>query len=202
MTARPAVDAATARIGPNAIIQTLAALRERIGVRATSDLLRAAGLDRYRTEVPTAMVPEADVSDLYRTLRLRLDAAEAEAGARLAGDKTAAYVLANRIPRAAQMLLRLLPPRFAAPVLLSSITKHTWTFAGSGTVSIVSAAAPRIAIEGCPICRGSSAQAPLCGYYAASFEGLFRELVTAKATVVEVACQALGANGCVFEIRW
>jgi divinyl protochlorophyllide a 8-vinyl-reductase len=150
------------------------------------------------------MVPEADVSDLYRTLRLRLDAAEAEAegGARLAGDKTAAYVLANRIPRAAQMLLRLLPPRFAAPVLLSSITKHMWTFAGSGTVSIVRAASPRIAIEGCPICRGSSAWAPLCGYYAASVEGLFRELVTAKATVVEVACQALGGNGCVFEIRW
>jgi bacteriochlorophyll 4-vinyl reductase len=107
------------------------------------------------------MVPEADVSDLYRTLRLRLDAAEAEAegGARLAGDKTAAYVLANRIPRAAQMLLRLLPPRFAAPVLLSSITKHMWTFAGSGTVRIVRAASPRIAIEGCPICRGSSAWA-------------------------------------------
>jgi divinyl protochlorophyllide a 8-vinyl-reductase len=177
-------------------------LRERIGASATSDLLQAAGLDRYGTELPAAMVPEADVSELYRTLRLRLDAVEADAGARLAGGKTAAYVLANRIPRAAQALPRFLPPRFAARVLLSSISKYTWTFAGSGTVSIARGAVPRIAIEGCPICRGSSARAPLCGYYAASFEGLFRELVAAKATVVEVACQALGANGGVFEIRW
>jgi divinyl protochlorophyllide a 8-vinyl-reductase len=199
--ARAALGADSARIGPNAIIQTLAALRERIGVRAAGELLRGAGLERYAADVPTAMVPEHDVSQLYRALREGLDEREADASARLAGDKTARYVLANRIPRPVQVVLRLLPPRFAAPVLLASITKHTWTFAGSGAVSVTGGPAPRLAIEGCPICRGSSAQVPLCGYYAASFEGLFRALVTPRAKVKEVECQALGAPRCVFEIR-
>jgi divinyl protochlorophyllide a 8-vinyl-reductase len=202
MGARAAVQAQTARIGPNAIIQTLAALRERIGAPATACLLRAAGLSRYETEVPSAMVPEHDVSELYRVLRMQLDEPSADHCARRAGARTADYVLANRIPRAAQMILRLLPARFAAPALLSSIAKHTWTFAGSGTVSVAGGSSPRIAIEGCPICRGSSAHRPVCGYYAASFEGLFRSLVSRRASVVEVECQALGAKQCIFEVRW
>jgi divinyl protochlorophyllide a 8-vinyl-reductase len=202
VTAPAAVRADSARIGPNAIIQTLAALRERIGASATGELLRAAGLSSYSVEVPTALVPERDVTELYRALRRQIDEPEATACARLAGYKTAEYVLANRIPRPAQFILRLLPPRFAAPVLLASITKHTWTFAGSGAVTVAGGAAPRIAIAGCPVCRGSHAQAPLCSYYAASFEGLFRALVTSRASVAEVACEASGASGCVFEIRW
>ncbi len=205
MTAGAATGAATAaepaRIGPNAIIRTVEALRERLGDPTTDSLLRAAELGRYRTEPPTAMVPEEDVSALYRALRVRLGEDEARESARLAGRKTASYLLANRIPRPAQTILRLLPARFAAPALLASITKHSWTFAGSGTVSIAKGPPIRIAIEGCPICRGSAGKAPLCAYYAATFEGLFRTLVAARATVTEVACEALGAGGCVFEIR-
>jgi divinyl protochlorophyllide a 8-vinyl-reductase len=202
MTGRAAVDAGTARIGPNAIIQTLAALRECAGPSATDEVLRAAGLSAYAGKVPTAMIPERDVTELYRALRLRLDAPAASACARLAGYKTADYVLAHRIPRPAQLMLRLLPPRFAGPLLLSSITKHTWTFAGSGTVSVRTGPSPRIAIEGCPVCCGARAAAPLCGYYAASFEALFRALVTRRAAVTEVTCRALGAARCVFEVRW
>jgi divinyl protochlorophyllide a 8-vinyl-reductase len=197
-----AIGAGAARIGPNAIIQTLAALRERVGGAVTEDLLRAAGLSRYDAEVPSAMVPERDVGELFRALRCRLDESEAIACARLAGYKTAEYVLANRIPRPAQFVLRLLPARLAAPVLLASITKHTWTFAGSGSVSVLRGAPVRIAIAGCPVCRGTRAAAPSCGYYAASFEGLFRALVTSRARATETACQATGAESCVFEVRW
>jgi divinyl protochlorophyllide a 8-vinyl-reductase len=191
-----------ARIGPNAIIQTLEALRELRGGGATDDLLLAAGLERYAAESPTAMVPEGDVSLLYRMLRTRLGEPEANATMRLAGAKTAAYLLANRIPRPAQVVLRRLPARFAAPLLLSSITKHTWTFAGSGVVSIASGPPLRIAIRSCPICRGAVGDRPHCSYYAASFEGLFRVLVDARSSVVEVACEGSGAPSCVFEFRW
>lgn len=191
-----------ARIGPNAITRTVEALRERIGAGATGELLRAAGLERYGAQEPTAMVPEGDVSALYRALRAQLTAAEASASARLAGLKTARYVLANRIPRVARLLISVLPPSLAAPLLVASITKHTWTFAGSGTVSAAAGPPARIAIEGCPICRDAVGNAPLCDYYAASFEGLFRALVSRRATVTEVACEARGAKGCVFEIAY
>jgi len=202
MSVPAAVDAHSARIGPNAIIQTLAALRERVGGAVTEDLLRAAGLSRYSAEAPSAMVPEQDVSELFHALRGRLDESEAAACARLAGDKTAEYILAHRIPRPAQVVLRLLPPRLAGPVLLASIIKHTWTFAGSGSVSVPRRTPVRIVIAGCPVCRGSRAAAPACGYYAATFEGLFRALVTSRARVAEIACEATGAQSCVFEVRW
>ena len=195
-------DAESALIGPNAIIRTVEALREIAGVAATDDLLKAARLERYREEFPATMVAQDDVTALYRAVRERLDEPAASAVARLAGVKTAEYILANRIPKPAQTVLRLLPARFASPALLSSINHHTWTFAGSGTVSIVSGAKPRIAIEGCPICRGAVSDAPACSYYAASFEGLFRALVTRRARVTEVECEASGAPQCTFEIAF
>ncbi len=42
------------------------------------------------------------------------------------------------------------------------------------------------------------ATAPLCDYYAATFERLFRALVHPRAVVVETACEACGADAC----RW
>jgi divinyl protochlorophyllide a 8-vinyl-reductase len=193
---------AAARIGPNAIIRTVEALRERIGTSATADLLVAARLERYGTAFPTDMVPEEDVGALYRALRAVLDAGEADASARLAGVKTADYLLAYRIPKPAQVVLRALPGRFAAPILLSSITKHTWTFAGSGVVDVGPGPPVRIAITGCPICRDERANEPLCGYYAATFERLFTALVSRRARAVETACAAVGAPSCRFEIRY
>jgi divinyl protochlorophyllide a 8-vinyl-reductase len=166
-------------------------------------MLSAAGLGRYGygEEPPAAMVPEEDVSALYRTLRLALDAPRARGIACSAGTKTAHYVLANRIPRPAQLLLRCLPAKVAAPLLLTSIARHTWTFAGSATVNFQTRP-PRITIAGCPICRASCGEPALCEYYAASFETLFRTLVSRRAIVRESACEASGAPACVFEIRW
>jgi divinyl protochlorophyllide a 8-vinyl-reductase len=120
---------------------------------------------------------------------------------RLAGRKTADYLLAHRIPRAVQVLLKLLPPGLAAPLLTAAILSHTWTFAGSASVAALRGRPLRIALTGCPICRGAAAQTSACGYYAATFETLFRTLVAARASVVEVACEAVGDPSCIFEVR-
>jgi divinyl protochlorophyllide a 8-vinyl-reductase len=190
-----------ARIGPNAIVCTLEAVRERIGPPAADHLLRCAELDAYRDGRPTAMVPEIDVSLLYCALRAQLGEADAEAVARDAGYKTARYILAHRIPAPAQVALRLLPPRLSAPLLLWAIGRHTWTFAGSASVAFATGPPVRIELTGCVICRGVVGHAACCVYYAAAFEGLFRALVSARAAATEIACAAQGAKGCVFEIR-
>jgi divinyl protochlorophyllide a 8-vinyl-reductase len=57
-------------------------------------------------------------------------------------------------------------------------------------------------VECCPICAGSRQAAPACSYYAASFEALFVALVHRRTRVREVACHALGAAACVFEVSW
>lgn len=196
----PFVEAA--RIGPNAIVRTVEALREVSGEPATSAVLNAAGLGHYLQAPPGDMVPQEDVTALYRSLRAGLDRPVAAAVAELAGVRTATYLLAHRIPALAQAVLRILPGRVAAPMLLAAITKHTWTFAGSARVRATAGPPVRIAFEGCPLCFGSAGEGGACGYYAATFEHLFRELVSARAAAHEAACQAAGANACVFEVRF
>jgi divinyl protochlorophyllide a 8-vinyl-reductase len=51
----------------------------------------------------------------------------------------------------------------------------------------------------CPICRGARADDPICDYYAATFEHLFRALIHPRIEVRETQCQAQGASACVFE---
>lgn len=195
-------DAAVARIGPNAITRTAEAVRAQEGEATTVAMFRAAGLDGYLRQPPEAMVDEREVVALYRALRDTLGEAPARQAARDAGDRTAAYLLANRIPRAAQMVLRALPARLASPLLLGTIRGHAWTFAGSGQFSAKAGHPVLLSIAGCPICRGAQASAPVCDYYAATFERLFATLVSARARAQEVACAARGDPACVFAIQW
>jgi divinyl protochlorophyllide a 8-vinyl-reductase len=53
-----------------------------------------------------------------------------------------------------------------------------------------------------PMCRGWVTDAPVCHFYAATFERLFQVLVHARSRAVEVACEARGDDACRFELRW
>jgi divinyl protochlorophyllide a 8-vinyl-reductase len=193
---------AVARIGPNAILQVDGALRAAYGDDATGDLFRAAGLERYLREPPTGMVDEREVIRLHATLRARLAPPDARRIAREAGLATGDYLLAHRIPRAAQRVLAVLPAPLAARVLLAAIARHAWTFAGSGRYAARAGRPVVVTIGDCPLCRGVRSVAPQCEYYAATFERLFRTLVAPHAHVVETRCRALGAEACTFEIAW
>jgi divinyl protochlorophyllide a 8-vinyl-reductase len=191
-----------ARIGPNAITRVAEALRASEGDAATRALFGRAGLAEYLSHPPASMVPEADVARLHRLLRDALPGATARKISIDAGRRTGDYLLAHRIPRAVQRVLRRVPAPLASRVLLAAIRRHAWTFAGSGTFDATAAPRPRLTIAGNPLCRGLKASAPDCAYYAATFEHLFRALVHPAATVTEVACEATGAAACVFEVRW
>jgi len=192
----------TGRIGPNAIIRVAEALRDRIGVAATEALFNAAGLAHYLRELPSTMVDETEVRRLHEVMRRDLGDATARLVAREAGARTAAYLLADRIPRPVQWLLKILPATAAARVLLAAISRHAWTFAGSGEFSAHAGRPLVLAIRRNPMCAGLRADAPACDFYAATFEGLFGALVHRRARVVETACEARGAPACVFEVRW
>jgi len=189
-----------ARIGPNAIIRVAEALVSRHG--SADPCFMAAGLSHYLTALPQEMVDEREVIALQTALRDQLGVEEAAAVSRDAGLRTGDYLLAHRIPKPAQVLLRLLPPRPAARILLSAVGKHAWTFAGSGQFRFDSGYPVRVTIADCPICRGSVAHVPLCDFYTGAFERLFSILVSRRAQVREVQCQAMGADACVFEMRW
>jgi divinyl protochlorophyllide a 8-vinyl-reductase len=192
----------TDRIGPNAIIRVAEALAHVADDAAVRAVFDSPDLRPYLVDPPDAMVPEAHVTGLQRRLREQLADATARAVNLEAGRRTGDYLLAHRIPRPAQALLKRLPGILASRLLLRAIGRHTWTFAGSGDVELSPGPPVRITIAGCPLCRELRDERPVCDYYASTFERLYRELVAPTAQARELACLAQGAPACVFEVSW
>jgi divinyl protochlorophyllide a 8-vinyl-reductase len=202
-TAGAIAGASAARIGPNAVTRMAEALRALHGEAVAARVFAAAALGEMLRDPPQRMIDERDVARLHRTAHAALGAVAAAAVARDAGARTGAYLLAHRIPRPVQWLLRRLPAAIAARLLVAAIARHAWTFAGSGVFGVRwQRGGVRLAIEHCPLCREVVASDPACDFYCATFERLFGELVRAGSTVTEVACQACGGEACVFEVRW
>jgi divinyl protochlorophyllide a 8-vinyl-reductase len=187
-----------ARIGPNAILQMVPVLDAHTGPEVRRSLMAEAGV----IDLPdgAGLIPEGPAAALHQALRRKLPH-EAPRLAREAGLGTADYILAHRIPRPAQALLKALPARLAAPILAKAIARHAWTFAGSGRFAIASTRPLVFTLADNPVVRGERSDTPLCAWHEAVFERLFRTLVSPRAAVTETACCAQGAPACRFEIR-
>ncbi|MGF1659083.1 MAG: bacteriochlorophyll 4-vinyl reductase [Rubrimonas sp.] len=173
--------ALSGRIGPNAVTRLAEALTAAAGRDATAALFAQAGLSHHLAAPPERMVEEADVVALHRALaetRPDAEAVAAEAGAR-----TARYLLAHRIPKPVQALLRVTPPGLAARILLAAIRKNAWTFAGTGAFAAQAGRDARVEVIGGPFAAPGAAAAPLAQFYASVFESLFRRLVSARTQV-------------------
>jgi divinyl protochlorophyllide a 8-vinyl-reductase len=193
---------AIARVGPNAVIRVAEALEADRGREAVEQVFRAAGLEHYLAAPPTEMVDEREVTRLQTALREQLGLNAARRVSHDAGLRTGDYLLANRIPRPVQQLLKILPARLASRVLIAAIRRNAWTFVGSGLFDGRPGRPTRLIVGDGPICRGARASEPVCDFYAGSFERLFSRLVHKNARVTEIACQAGGAESCLFEVRW
>ena len=194
---------ASGRIGPNAITRLAEAIESLHGETAVRELFTAAGQAHHLEHRPAEMVDERDVIALHRAGRRRFGLTAFAEIARLAGRLTGDYVLANRIPSAAQRLLRPLPAALSARVLVKAIGAHAWTFVGSGEFGFK----PRrggllLTIQDSPLARDERADQPLCDYYSATFERIFRELVSTQARVEEISCTATGAAACCFDVSY
>ena len=190
-------------IGPNAITRVEAALTQRLGRKPCQQVFAQARLLQHLASPPTRMVPEADVARLHAALHATLPGPQAAEIAAEAGRQTATYLLASRIPRPAQLLLRLLPRPTAAWLFTCAITRHAWTFAGSGRFSAMRDAGGLVLlITDNPAVRGLVAERPSCQYFAATFEGLYRAILGPKVRVVETGCEAAGASACSFRVTW
>jgi divinyl protochlorophyllide a 8-vinyl-reductase len=186
------------RIGPNAILQTYAELIAVFGETRAAFVLHL-GTGRNADDLPAQMVDEAEVNAFVRALYHEFGTT-ADAILRRAGHRTAAYLLANRIPRAAQRLIRALPAQWGLAVLLFAVSRNAWTFAGTGAFSYHLGANPHVRVARCPMCRHLDVRAPSCHFYAGTFEGLVQALIARRARVVETTCEALGDAYCGFAL--
>lgn len=190
--------ASDARIGPNAILQTIAVL-DRYEGRATRDLV----MELAGVAVPppdAGMLPEADCHAVHRCLRRALPD-RADGLLRLSGLATGDYILRHRIPRPVQVALRLLPGPVAARILAKAITRHAWTFAGSGSFRVVGWKPLTFEVRHNPLILGEVADSPMCHWHAAVFERLFSRLIWRSVVVTETDCEASGAGACLFQVH-
>lgn len=189
-------------VGPNAILQTVAALRMLHGERvAAATLYHATG--RTLETLPDRPVDEREAAALMVDVRRRCGDGAIDV-LREAGVRTADYILAHRIPAAAQRILRLLPAAVASWMLWRAAARHAWTFAGSGRFTYRVRWSPRrrtrveLQVADCSLCRHHQAEEPQCAYYAAAFERLQRSIVGDGYRVAEVECMASGGRACRF----
>lgn len=184
-------------IGPNAILQLLPVLDGLGGPRRRASMLDAAGIQVIPDGL--SMIPEADAARLHRQLRLE-EPERAPRIAAAAGRETANYILANRIPRPAQWVLKLLPRGPAARVLSRAIARHAWTFVGSGRFHVLDPWTFEI-VEN-PLIRGESSSVCLCHWHAAVFERLYQSLVAPSCRCHETSCGAQGNHSrCRFRLH-
>ena len=182
---------AHAKIGPNSIIQTVAALETKYGKAEAEARLAVAGHGHLAGNLPSEMVEEEKFHSLVTSLDSELDTKELEEILNDAGRRTAAYLLKVRIPGFFQKILKPLPPPIAFRLLLFAISKNAWTFAGSGDFSYTTGKTPLITV------RVKSPTVPVVGhFYLGTFTGLLRELVNPKTTIDELTTGESGSFVC------
>lgn len=181
-------------VGPNAAIQLGNALKDGLGEAAARQVFSGAGLSAWLAQPPGEMIDEVHAARLFRSLFAHLPENTARTIAAQAGVRTADYLLKNRIPRPAQIVLKMLPAKAAASLLLRAIARNAWTFAGSGAFSSHPGSPIVIEIAHNPISM------PGCVWHVGVFERLFRALVASNTRVSHPKCCHDGAAACRFEI--
>jgi divinyl protochlorophyllide a 8-vinyl-reductase len=194
----PTGHGAPARIGPNAIIQVAHVLRDRCGAAVADPLLQHATGYTLAT-LPHEMVDEREARALSGAVIDTFGDGRARPMLHEAGVRTGDYLMAHRIPRLAQWVMRVAPHRVGLAILLKAMQQHAWTFAGSGrfTVSRMPAGT-ELRFDDCAMCRDMQRANVACDFYAGTFERLIRTLVTPAAQVREVECLAHGGQCCRF----
>lgn len=182
-----------AKIGPSAIRQLLAVMKEERHERWLRDVFYRSGLSAMLVNPPTGLIEERAVADLYQALFQRLPPAAASRIASKAGTYAGRNIVANHVPKVAQFFLKHLPARYAGPLLLRAIHRVAWTFAGSGLTTIETR--PGLALE----IKDNLIAMPGCVWQVQMFETLFRHLVSPKVQVKHTACCLDGASSCRFE---
>ena len=183
-------------IGPNAVLQTEAALEAAGGVSLVRRVFERAGLERLLEHRPEEMIEEHVPQALFSAM---FDSMPRRDGIRIAldaGRRTGRYILENRIPRPVRWLLRLLPGDIAAPLLLSAIERHAWTFAGSGECRVEVGPTARLHIADNPM------RMPLCAWHTGVLEVLFRTLVSERTQVVHTTTKPGARSVCTFTMTW
>ncbi|ABG32622.1 bacteriochlorophyll 4-vinyl reductase [Roseobacter denitrificans] len=185
------------RIGPNAILQLEEPLDRMLGQGALAQILK---ISRVAMPSGQEMVPQEDVGQVHHTM-WRLFPQQAEILSEHAGAGTARYIAANRIPKAARVLLRVLPRGLAERLLTKAISDHAWTFCGSGVLDTRREGGEiHFMLRENPLADKLTQPPHRCIWHAAVFAELFSLVLGRAYFCKEISCCALGADLCHFVV--
>ena len=188
---------ASGRIGPNAILQLAGPVESILGRDVMAQIL-----DLSQVPMPSGdeMIPQEAVGRVHHTM-WKLFPKQAAALSDRAGAGTARYIRANRIPKAARLLLRVLPRTLAERLLTKAILDHAWTFCGSGVLNTKREEGEiHFLLRDNPLADRATEPPHLCIWHAAVFAELFSLILGRRYYCKEVSCCALGADVCHFVV--
>ena len=190
------IETSRSLIGPNAVLQTEAAIRAAGGEALVKRVFAQAGQSQLLVNRPDSMVDEAVPQALFAAL---FDSVPRRDGVRIAldaGRRTGDYILKHRIPLPVRWLLKALPPSVASPMLLKAIARHAWTFAGSGDCTVETGPPARLLIAENPM------RMPLCAWHTGVLEVLFKALVSPRTRVIHRTTRPGEPSVCSFTMTW
>jgi divinyl protochlorophyllide a 8-vinyl-reductase len=101
----------------------------------------------------------------------------------------------------ARLALRALPARLAERLLTAAISKHAWTFCGSGGLSARNEdGAMHFLIRDNPLADRQARPLHHCHWHSAVFADLFTSLLGRRYHCREVSCCAMGGDVCHFVV--
>ncbi|TLU52656.1 MAG: bacteriochlorophyll 4-vinyl reductase [Chlorobium sp.] len=160
------------KIGPNSIIQTVAALESAYGTAKAEAVLNKIGQGHFFGNLPTEMIEESKFHAMVTALQKEIGDTATAGILKESGERTARYLLKVRIPGIFQKLVTLLPHRLGFKLFLFAISKNAWTFAGSGKFSYSMSRPPEITVI------VTYPTHPVVGnFYLGTFTALLQELV-------------------------
>ena len=166
------------KIGPNSIIQTVAALDAKYGKTKAEAILKKIGQGHFIGNMPKEMIEESKFHVMVISLQKEIGDTATAGILKDSGERTARYLLKVRIPGIFQKLVKLLPSRLAFKLFLFAISKNAWTFAGSGKFSYTMSRPPEITVI------VTYPTHPVVGnFYLGTFTALLQELVNPKTKI-------------------
>jgi len=165
-------------VGPNSVIQLGLALQDSLGRQDAQRVFDTAACSDLLGTPPTRMIDQTIPARLMATASSVLPPSQAYRVLSEAGRRTADYVIANRIPGFAQWIMRVVPQKLGARLLLAAIERNAWTFCGTGKCTVHTRAGFVLTLSNNPI------PTPDCVWHVAVLQRLFTQLISPKTQVV------------------
>jgi divinyl protochlorophyllide a 8-vinyl-reductase len=182
-------------MGAQTVLPMVAAIERRLGAAVVAQLLDEARFTRLPEH--GEHVRERQVAVLHQALR-RQYPDQAESIQREAARDAVEWIMHNRIPARARLLMSGMPWGMAVWMLGRHAAQNSWAFGGSGRFELLSTSEFQLTDN--PLIRGEHSTHPICVWHEELFQQTFRRMAHSRLRCTETSCMAAGADACRFHL--